>query len=97
MDHLGEALATRTQQWREQGHPCEEFPAIGEILDYQTHLETGGLRYLRAPQLRALEVHGLNHDAITDYVLDEGLDALWDRLPTAREFVRGRNVRGLLE
>jgi hypothetical protein len=50
-------LAAETQQWREAGYPCEEYPVIGEILEWQTDSETGGLRYLRKPQLRALEVY----------------------------------------
>jgi len=127
MDHLYQALAIQTEQWREQGYACEEFPAIGEILDYQTHLETGAERYLRVPQRRALEVHwylrlvkqtphifdlyrefypkptdllevlGLNYDAITEYVLNEGLDALWNRLRTDDDFVREFKLEALRE
>ena len=127
MDHLYEALAIQSQQWRDQDYACEHFPAIGEILDYQTHPETGAERYLRAPQLRALEVHwylrlvketphifdlyrdfyakpadllqvlGLNHDAITNYVLNEGLDALWNRLRTDDDFVRDFKLQALRE
>ena len=57
MNHLYQVLAAQTQAWREAGYPCEEHPVIGEILDWQTDPETGGLRYLRTPQLRALEVY----------------------------------------
>ncbi|MDP2857656.1 MAG: DEAD/DEAH box helicase family protein, partial [Bacillota bacterium] len=57
MSHLYQVLANKTEQWREAGYPCEEHPVIGEILDWQTDPETGGLRYLRKPQLRALEVY----------------------------------------
>jgi len=57
MDHLYEALAIQTQQWREQDYACEQYPVIGEILDWQTDPETGALRYLRTPQLRALEIY----------------------------------------
>jgi len=57
MAHLYELLAAETQQWREAGYPCEDYPAIGEVLYYQTVAETGALRYLRKPQLRALEVY----------------------------------------
>jgi hypothetical protein len=32
MNHLYEALAAETQQWREAGYPCEEYPVIAEIL-----------------------------------------------------------------
>ncbi len=57
MNHLYQILAAETQAWREAGYPCEEYPVIGEILDWQTDPETRGLRYLRTPQLRALEVY----------------------------------------
>jgi len=57
MNYLYQVLAAETQQWREAEYPCEEYPVIGEMLDWQTDSETGGLRYLRKPQLRALEVY----------------------------------------
>jgi len=57
MKHLYQILDAETQAWREAGYPCEQYPVIGEILDWQTDPETGGLRYLRTPQLRALEVY----------------------------------------
>lgn len=57
MSHLYQVLAAETQAWREAGYPCEKYPVIGEILDWQTDPETGGLRYLRTPQLRALEIY----------------------------------------
>jgi hypothetical protein len=57
MNHLYQALAAETQQWREAGYPCEDYPVIAEILEHQTDLETGGPHYLRKPQLRALEVY----------------------------------------
>lgn len=57
MSYLYQVLATKTEQWRKAGYPCEEYPVIREILDYQTDPETGSLRYLRMPQLRALEVY----------------------------------------
>lgn len=118
MDHLYQLLAVATRRWREAGYPCEEYPVIGELLDYQVDAETGGCRYLRVPQLRALEVYwylrlvkgtphvfdlyrdlyprpaellevlGLAHDEIRNYVLNEGLDALWHRLRTDDEFCR---------
>lgn len=57
MNHLYQVLATQTEQWRKAGYPCEGHPVISEILEWQTDPETGGLRYLRKPQLRALEVY----------------------------------------
>lgn len=55
--HLYQRLAKETSHWRDARYPSEEHPVIGEILDWQTDLETGALRYLRTPQLRALEVY----------------------------------------
>ena len=57
MKQLYQVLAAETQQWHEAGYICEEYPVIGEILDWQTDLETGCLRYMRKPQLKALEVY----------------------------------------
>jgi hypothetical protein len=54
---LYQILEAETQAWRKARYPCEEYPSIGEMLDWQTDPETGGLRYLRTPQLRALEVY----------------------------------------
>lgn len=57
MKPLHEVLASEVQQWRENSFACPDFPAIKEILDYQRVSETGDSRYLRVPQLRALEVY----------------------------------------
>jgi hypothetical protein len=62
---LHEALATRVAGWRADGYPSGRFPAIAEILNFAIENEdpaapfpaTGNLRYLRAAQLRALEVY----------------------------------------
>jgi type III restriction enzyme len=127
MSDLYEILAEKTRAWREAGYPCEEYPAIGEILDWQTDPESGNLRYLRTPQLRALEVYwylraikgtahvfdlyrelypnntdllnalGLKHSEIHDYVLNEGLRSLWERLRSDDEFVRNFKLEALRE
>jgi hypothetical protein len=58
MTHLYKLLAEKVRLWRESGYPCEHFPAISEILQFQLADETGkNLRFLRPPQLRALEVY----------------------------------------
>jgi predicted nucleotidyltransferase len=57
MPHLYQALATRVDEWRRQHWPCEEFPAIAEILDWASDPDGGTPRYLRLPQLRALETY----------------------------------------
>lgn len=127
MKHLYQVLAAESQAWREAGYPCEKYPVIGEILDWQTDSESGDLRYLRKPQLRALEIYwylrvikgtphvfdlyrdlyprtadllevlGLGHDEIRNYVLNEGLDSLWHRLQTDDDFVRDFRLQALRE
>lgn len=57
MTQLHQLLAERAREWREAGYPHETYPAIAEILEFQQDLETGALRFLRAPQLRALEIY----------------------------------------
>ena len=44
-------------EWGRQGHPCADYPAIGEILDWAKDPETGSYRFLRPPQLRAVETY----------------------------------------
>ncbi len=56
MTHLYQALDQRVSQWREAGYPSEDFPAIGEVLDYG-RLEDSGLRFLRRAQFQALETY----------------------------------------
>ena len=64
MRELHEELADRVRAWRTAGYPCA-YPAIGEILEYAVENEelakpfpgSGSLRYLRAPQLMALETY----------------------------------------
>jgi hypothetical protein len=59
---LHEALARDVAAWREAGYPSD-IPALAEILDFATDTEGGDdgaalhLRYLRPPQLRALETY----------------------------------------
>lgn len=55
MTHLYEEIARRVDAWRAGGYPCDNYPAIAEILDWALEPETGNLRFLRRPQLRALE------------------------------------------
>jgi hypothetical protein len=50
-------LAQRVIAWREASSPCPSFPAIAEILAHQVMPETGSPRFLRPPQLRALETY----------------------------------------
>jgi hypothetical protein len=57
MPYLYELIQQKATDWRRQGYPAEEYPAIAEILDYATLPEIAGLRYLHQAQLRALETY----------------------------------------
>ncbi len=57
MMHLHQQIAVRVDSWRAGGYTCEAFPAIAEILEWARETETGNLRFLRGPQLRALETY----------------------------------------
>lgn len=58
MNHLFQALAVRVDEWRENRYECQDFPAIGEILDFALEdPATSQLRYLRRAQFRALETY----------------------------------------
>jgi predicted nucleotidyltransferase len=55
---LHEALASRVSEWRARGYADEVFPAIGEILEWAHGDEaSGNVRFLRPPQIRALETY----------------------------------------
>jgi hypothetical protein len=127
MIHLYHHIATRVDAWRAGGYACDEHPAIAEILEWAQETESGNLRFLRRPQLRALEVYwylrliektphildlyrrvftrqsellaalGLDHDAITAYVLDNSFDDLLDRVKTDDGFVRDFRLESLRE
>jgi len=64
VSELHEELSQRLTAWRMAGYPCA-YPAIGEILEYALENEeldqpfpaSGSLRFLRTPQLRALETY----------------------------------------
>lgn len=60
--HLHKALQIRLEKWRTEGFPTTDYPAISEILEYQTTpaLATGGpaqSRFLRAAQIDALHAY----------------------------------------
>lgn len=57
MAHLYERLQELGSRWRSEGYPSDEYPAIAEILEWSGEAETGDLRYLRRPQLEALETY----------------------------------------
>ena len=127
MQHLYQKLVERVTQWRQARYPCEEYPAIAEILEFQIEAETGSRRFLRQAQLRALETYwylrlvektphifdlyarlyetvsqrleacGLNHSEIKTFVMDRGIDALWDRVRTDDRFVSDFDLETLRE
>jgi len=58
MTYLYQALSQRVDGWRAANYPCDDFPAIREILEFALEDGASGqLRYLRRAQLRALETY----------------------------------------
>ncbi len=57
MSHLYQILSALRQQWREDSYYCEPYPAISDILEYQFESETNSPRFLRIPQIVALETY----------------------------------------
>ncbi len=58
MSYLYQALSNKVDVWRTENYPCDDYPAIREILEFAVEdVETGQLRYLRRAQLRALETY----------------------------------------
>lgn len=57
MNLLHEALRSRTQSWRATGHEHDACPAVAEIFDWIEEPGSGAVRYLRRPQIDALEVY----------------------------------------
>lgn len=57
MTTLFHRLADEVSRWRAEGYPTEDCPALGEIFDWARIEQTETLRFLRPPQLRALEVY----------------------------------------
>lgn len=69
---LHERLSAEVDAWRKQHYPSDSFPAIAEILEFAGGVEeTGNVRFLRNPQLRALETYWyLRLVTQTPHVLD---------------------------
>ncbi|MDH4164426.1 MAG: hypothetical protein OEW15_17320 [Nitrospirota bacterium] len=57
MSHLHQHIAARVDSWRASDFACNEYSAIAEVLEWAKETETGNLRFLRRPQLRALETY----------------------------------------
>ncbi|MCD9187262.1 MAG: DEAD/DEAH box helicase family protein [Pyrinomonadaceae bacterium] len=56
MTHLYQILSEKIKLWRENEYQSE-FPVISEIFDYARIADSDELRFLRAAQLKALEVY----------------------------------------
>ena len=70
---LFNALKAATDEWRRGGYPCGDYPLIGEILAWQTERRENRSvpKYLRDPQLLALEVYWYVRLALkTPHILD---------------------------
>ncbi len=57
MTHLHERIAPRVDAWRADAYPCDDYPAVAEIFEWARDPEIGTLRFLRPPQLGALETY----------------------------------------
>ena len=54
---LHDSIQREVDTWRADGHPSEAFPAIDEIINWSRLDDGEPLRFLRRPQLRALETY----------------------------------------
>ena len=54
--NLFEKLQEQVEAWRNNNYPCENYPQIKEILNFNK-LEENSLRYLRQPQFDAIETY----------------------------------------
>jgi hypothetical protein len=55
--HLHDRLAVAVNEWRAGGYPTETYPAIAEILEWARGADGVNVRFLRMPQLHALETY----------------------------------------
>ncbi|MCX7112247.1 MAG: hypothetical protein WCI11_04435 [Candidatus Methylumidiphilus sp.] len=86
MSLLHEIIATRVDAWRAEHYPCENYPAIGEFLQFAYEDEqTGQLRYLRKAQFRALEVYWYLRLVEGSPKIPELYERLFPKKPERRE------------
>lgn len=127
MAQLFQILSQRAADWRRERYPCRGYPAIAEVLEWAGGADPDATRYLRRPQLQALEVYwhlrlvagtprvldlyrslfpkpsellpalGLDQPATRNYMLDNGFDALVERIATDDEFVRQQRLEAVRE
>jgi hypothetical protein len=108
MSHLHQVLSTHVDQWRAHGYPAPGHEALAEILEWAGDPETGTPRFLRKPQLRALEtywylrlVEGTPHVFTLYQKLFTGpldlLEALGLATPDITKLVAGQPIEALWE
>lgn len=56
---LHEALRVRAREWRESGYRHDGYPAVAEVFDWIEEPGSGAVRFLRRPQIDALEIYWL--------------------------------------
>ena len=82
MTYLYQALSQRVDAWRTANYPCDEFPAIREILEFALEEgDSGQLRYLRRAQLRALETYWYLRLVLGTPKVPELYEQLFEDLP----------------
>ncbi len=126
MIHLHERLSAAVAAWRIAGYPAGDHAAIAELIEW-CRGDDGQPRFLRSPQVRALETYwylrlvektphvfdlyrklypkpaellaalGMEHAAIKEFVINEGLEELWKRLRTDDQFVRDFKLEAVRE
>lgn len=82
MSYLYQVLSQRVDTWRAAHYPCDDFPAIREILEFALEDgDSGQLRYLRRAQLRALETYWYLRLVLKTPKIPDLYENLFDDLP----------------
>jgi len=92
--YLHEALAAKVSEWRRNQYPCEDYPAIAEILQYAwLDDETPSLRFLRRAQFVALETYWFLRLQLDTPTIPELYERLFD---SRKECLRAMGVSAQL-
>lgn len=105
---LHQRLAIESEEWRKRDYECPEFPLISALLKWQWERSPGegGLRYLRHPQLQALEtywyirlVKGTPHvlDLYREYYKTTREFANAMGIPLSRDAIEFTDIQGLVD
>ena len=108
MENLHQQLAKRVAAWKADGYPSDQYSSIAELFDWAVDSESGRLRFLRPPQLRALETYWyIRLVEQTPHILDlyrtifpqtsELLQALGLDHSNIKAYVLDHRVEGLLK